>query len=125
MTKLIARMGEETLLAYAFYLAGIRFMLVPLFSQMVMLGVIAFIFGLGMGCGQPITTMLLFNHSPEGRSGETFGLRQTVNNVMRVSAPTVFGFIASAFGLVPVFIISGLLMASGGALTRPKRTPAS
>ena len=125
MTKLIARMGEETLLAYAFYLAGVGFMLVPLFSQMVMLGVIAFIFGLGMGCGQPITTMLLFNHSPEGRSGETFGLRQTVNNVMRVSAPTVFGFIASAFGLVPVFIISGLLMAGGGALTRPKRTPAS
>lgn len=40
-------------------------------------------FGLGMGCGQPITTMLLLNRSAERRSGETPGLRQTANNIVR------------------------------------------
>jgi MFS family permease len=72
-----------------------------------------------MGCGQPITTLLIFGRSVEGRSGATFGLRQSVNNVMRVSAPVVFGSVASAFGLLPVFWINALMMAGGGWLTRP------
>ena len=122
MPHLIARLGEEKLLAWAFYLAAAGFLLVPMFQNTVALAVVSFMFGLGMGCGQPITTMLLFNRSAEGRSGETFGLRQTTNNVMRVTMPTVFGFIASAFGLFPVFCISAILMAAGGTITRPPRS---
>ena len=118
---LIARWGEERLLAYAFYLSAMGFLLVPFFKSAAALAAISFMFGLGMGCGQPITTMLLFNRSAEGRSGETFGLRQTTNNLMRITMPTVFGFIASGFGLLPVFCISALLMAAGGEITRPKR----
>ena len=120
MPRLIARLGEETLLAPSFYLAAMGFMLVPFFKNAVALGVISFMFGLSMGCGQPITTMLLFSRSAEGRSGETLGLRQTANNIVRVTAPTLFGFIASAFGLFPVFGISALMMGAGGAITRPR-----
>ena len=120
MPGLIARLGEETLLAYSFYLAAMGFMLVPFFKIAMALGAISFMFGLGMGCGQPITTMLLFDRSAEGRSGETLGLRQTANNIMRVTAPTLFGFIASAFGLFPVFAISALMMGAGGVITRPR-----
>ncbi len=119
MARLIARLGEEGLLVYAFYLAAVGFMLVPFFRNPSALAAVAFTFGLGMGCGQPITTMLLFNRSTPGRSGETFGLRQTTNNVVRVTAPTLFGLIASAFGLFPVFCISALLMGAGGLITRP------
>jgi MFS family permease len=122
MPHLIARFGEERLLAYAFYLAAAGFLLVPFFKNAVSLAMVSFMFGLGMGCGQPITTMLLFNRTPEGRSGETFGLRQTTNNLLRVTMPSVFGLIASAFGLLPVFCLSALLMAAGGEITRPKRT---
>jgi len=125
MPRLIARLGEETLLGYSFYIAAVGFMLVPFFRSVLALAVTAFIFGCGMGCGQPITTMLLFSRSAEGRSGETFGLRQTTNNVVRVTSPTVFGFMASAFGLLSVFGISALMMGIGGMLTRPreKRPP--
>jgi MFS family permease len=120
MPGLIARLGEEKLLAYSFYLAAMGFMLVPFFKSAMALGAISFMFGLGMGCGQPITTMLLFSRSAEGRSGETLGLRQTANNIVRVIAPTLFGFVASAFGLFPVFGISALMMGAGGAITRPR-----
>jgi hypothetical protein len=34
--------------------------------------------------------------------------------------PSVFGLIASAFGLLPVFGLSALLMAAGGEITRRK-----
>lgn len=121
MPKLIARLGEETLLGYSFYVAAAGFVLVPFFTSEVALAMVAFMFGCGMGCGQPITTMLLFSRSAAGRSGETFGLRQTANNVVRVTAPTVFGFIASVLGLFSVFGISALLMAIGGALTHPRK----
>jgi MFS family permease len=119
MPRLVASLGAETLLAYSFYLAGLGFFLVPMFQNIVLLGVVSFVFGLGMGCGQPITTLLIFGRSVEGRSGATFGLRQSVNNVMRVSAPVVFGSVASAFGLLPVFWINALMMAGGGWLIRP------
>jgi predicted MFS family arabinose efflux permease len=120
MPRLIGWLGEETLLAYSFYVAAAGFMLVPFFKSELALAVVAFMFGCGMGCGQPITTMLLFSRSAEGRSGETFGLRQTTNNIVRVTSPTVFGFIASVSGLFSVFGISAVLMGIGGALTRPR-----
>jgi MFS family permease len=118
MPRLIARLGEERLLANSFYVAACGFFLVPFFHSAFTLCVIAFMFGLGMGCGQPITTMLIFSRSAEGRSGETLGLRQTVNNTVRVSAPALFGFVASAFGLPAVFWINALMMGGGGLLTR-------
>jgi MFS family permease len=119
---LVTRLGDERVLAFSFYLSAIGFGLVPFFESVVMLAAVSFLFGLGMGCGQPITTMLIFSRSAEGRSGETLGLRQSVNNAMRVSGPAVFGFVATAFGLPPVFWISAILMGGGGILSRPRRS---
>jgi MFS family permease len=120
MPRLTAKLGDERVLGYSFYAAGAGFFLIPFFENFAMLSVLAFLFGLGMGCGQPITTMLIFSRSVEGRSGETLGLRQSVNNVLRVSAPALFGMIASAFGLPPVFWLSALMMGGGGVLTLRK-----
>jgi MFS family permease len=124
MPRLIARLGEERVLGHSFCLAAAGFLLVPFFENVAALCALSFMFGLGMGCGQPITTMLIFSRSAEGRSGETLGLRQTVNNVLRVSGPASFGLVATAFGLPPVFWLSGLMMAGGGLLTRTKRAAA-
>jgi MFS family permease len=121
MPKLIAKLGDERVLAYSFYLAGTCFLLMPLFSNVAALCALSFVFGLGMGCGQPITTMMIFSRSAEGRSGETLGLRQTVNNLLRVSGPALFGLVATAFGLPPVFWLSGVMMGGGGLLARSKR----
>ena len=122
MPNLIARLGEEKLLALSFCLAAAGFALIPAFSGVVALSVVSFMFGMGMGCGQPIPTMLLFGHSPPGRSGEILGLRQTANNILRVTSPTVFGLIASAFGLLPVFGVSALMMAAGALFARPSKS---
>jgi MFS family permease len=120
LPRLVAQLGEEKVLALSFYVTATGFALVPFFENVVMLSLVSFLFGLGMGCGQPITTMLIFSRSTPGRSGETLGLRQSVNNAMRVSGPTLFGFVATAFGLPPVFWISALMMGSGGLLSRPR-----
>jgi predicted MFS family arabinose efflux permease len=82
------------------------------------LGLIAFIFGLGMGIGIPLTVILMFASSAEGRSGQTLGLRLTANNFVRVTGPVVFGAVGSALGLPAVFWIVAAIMAAGGWLSR-------
>ena len=63
MPKLVARLGDERVLAYSFYLAAAGFFLMPFFENVAALCALSFMFGLGMGCGQPITTMLIFSRS--------------------------------------------------------------
>ena len=93
-------------------------MLVPFCNSTVILVLISFVFGLGMGCTAPITMMLMFTHSAQGRSGEAMGLRLTVDNAMRLVGPVLFGLIASAAGLSAVFWLNALMLGSGGVFTR-------
>jgi MFS family permease len=121
LPHLIVRLTKEKVLAYSFFIGASSFLLVPYFQNVVVLALISFAFGLGMGCGQPITLMMTFSNSPQGRSGEAMGLRITVNHMTRVIVPVVFGSVGSLFGLFPVFWVSALLLASGGAITRPAK----
>ena len=118
LPRLIARFNEGRVLAGAFLGGAAAFMLLPFFTSAVTLAMIAFAFGLGMGCGQPIVTMQLFTKSAEGRSGEALGLRMTVNHLTRVVGPVLFGVIGSSFGLAAVFWINGLMLGGGSAITR-------
>jgi len=121
MPRIIAWLGEAAVLAYAFFLGAASLMLMPFFTSAVVLSLLSFAFGLGMGCGQPITMMLTFSTSTEGHSGEVLGLRITVNHLARMVGPVIFGAIGSAFGIFPVFWVNALMLASGGALTIPGR----
>ena len=120
LPALVMRLGEQRLLALSFFVAAVTFLLIPQFHNPWMLGLISVCFGLGFGCGQPITMMLLFSRAPAGRSGETVGLRHAVSNLGRVISPPIFGVIASAAGLLTVFVISALLMGAGVWVSKPK-----
>jgi MFS family permease len=119
MLRLIAWLGENRLLAIAFYSGAAVFVLVPLATGSVILAIRAFVFGASLGCTQPLTMMLMFNSAEEGRAGEAIGLRMTGNNVARIVGPALFGGVASLVGLLLVFWINGLLMATGGRMSDP------
>jgi MFS family permease len=112
---------EEGVLVLAFVLGAASLVLLPLLHAPVMLGLLSFIFGLGMGNGQPIITMLTFQNSPPGRSGEGVGLKVTANHLTNMVSPLLFGGIATAVGLLPMFWVNGLLMAAGAWISRPKK----
>lgn len=120
LARLIRRVPGETLLAWVFFMGAIGFALVPFSGNAIVLGLIAFIFGLGMGIGIPLTVILMFASSAEGRSGQTLGLRLTANNFVRVTGPIVFGAVGSAFGLPAVFWIVAAILTSGGLLSRSR-----
>ena len=119
MSRLLLKLSEEKVLAYSFYIAAAGLLLMPMFENAVVLAMISFMLGLGLGCGQPITMTMAFAGSAQGRSGEIMGLRVTINNLTRVVVPVVFGTIGSLFGLFAVFWVNAAMLGAGGALTRP------
>ena len=118
MPVLVRRSSEEAVLFGSLALAAATCVLFPFVSDPVMLGVISFVLGLGLGCCGPLSMVLTYNRAPEGRSGEAMGWRQTFNKVIEVSMPLVFGSLGSVFGLGPAFWINAVFLGSGAALMR-------
>jgi MFS family permease len=118
MPALVRRWNEDAVLTTALFLGAATYLVFPFFASAVLLGFIAFALGLSMGCGQPLTMMLIYARAPEGRSGEALGLRLTINNLMHVAVPLLFGTIGSALGVAPVFLANSLMLAGGGVLSR-------
>lgn len=126
LMQLVARFGERKLLAGAMIVEAVCFAAVPFTGQTGPLMAACFLFGLGAGCAGPLTLLLTFSRAPEGRMSETVGLRLTINNLVKLIGPAVFGAVASAFGLPWVFGMNALLMLYAGVLTRtPRRSQAS
>jgi MFS family permease len=115
---LIARLGDGKVLAYSFFFAALGLTLAPFFKSYVTLTLISFVFGLGMGCGGPITIMMAFDSSAKGRSGEILGVRIAINHLTGLIVPVVFGAIGSAFGVSPVFWLNALMLVSGGMISK-------
>jgi MFS family permease len=120
LPSLVKRLTVERVLAYSFIIGAVGFLLVPFFKSVLILYLVSFFFGLGMGCGAPITLMMTFSTSIQGRSGEALGLRVTVNFLARAIGQVLFGSIGSAFGVFPVFWINALMLASGLFVSHPR-----
>jgi len=118
MPMLSRRFSEERVLAASLLLAATSCLLFPFVSSFALLLAMAFVLGLGLGCGSPLSMILAYNRSPAGRSGEAMGLRQTVNKATEAVVPLVFGLIGTAFGMIPVFWLDAVLLAVGGMLMR-------
>jgi predicted MFS family arabinose efflux permease len=120
---LVKRWGPDAVFNGSLYVSAAAFLLFPLFSSAAALAAIALVLGLGMGCAQPVTLMLIFSRAPEGRSGEALGMRVTINQITHIAVPVLFGTIGSFFGVAPVFIINALILAGGGLLNREMTQP--
>ncbi|HEX2827301.1 MAG TPA: MFS transporter [Burkholderiales bacterium] len=123
LPRLVKQARPDKVLMYSFYAGALGFLAVPFFHSVLPLMLCSFSFGLGMGCGTPLTVMLMFETSSAGRSGRTLGIRLTTTNAVRAFGPMIFGAIGTAFGIPPVFWINGALMAAQGYWT--KRSSAS
>ena len=118
---LVRRYGEEPSLRYAMFLAAGTFFLIPLFQDAVVLGVVCFVLGLGLGLGQPLTVILTYNYSPPKRHGEGLGMRLAINNSVHVTVPALFGAVGAVVGLAPVFWVSSAILVAGGCAARARR----
>jgi MFS family permease len=121
MPRLARRFGEERILAGSLVMAGVTYFLFPLFQHPIVLAAISFFLGLGLGCGQPLSIILTYNHAPAGRAGEALGMRLTVNKFTQILVPVVFGSLGT-LGVYPVFWANAVfLLMSGYVNTRRDR----
>lgn len=125
MPKLVRLWTEERVLSASLYIAGATCAAFPFASTFPALAAIAFVLGLGLGCGAPLSLVLAYNRSPPGRSGEAIGVRQTVNKVTEMTMPLVFGFVSTAIGMWPVFLMDGALLLVGAWLIGREATRAA
>jgi predicted MFS family arabinose efflux permease len=111
-------LSEWDVLTYAIFVAASAFALFPFYRDAFSLAAISFLFGLGIGCGQPMSMSLIYLLSPHGRAAESAGLRVMVNNLGHLAMPLIFGSLGAALGFYPVFISNSVLLVAGGALMR-------
>jgi MFS family permease len=114
------RSGEARILVYGIFIAAGAFVMFPFFANPWLLAGAAFILGIGVGSGQPMSMSLIYALAPSGRASEAAGLRVMVNNVAHLTIPLLFGSLGTAFGFVPVFVTNAAMLVAGGALLRQK-----
>jgi len=130
LPPLAKRYTEAQILTSGIFTAAAAFVLFPLTESAYVLAAIAFLLGLGVGCGQPMSMSLIYALAPPGRAAECAGLRVTVNNFMHLVIPLAFGSLGTAFGYTLVFVTNSAMLVVGGVVMRraritlPKERPA-
>jgi MFS family permease len=112
------RYTEAQILTGGIFIAAVAFALFPFFTNPYALAAIAFLLGLGVGCGKPMSMSLIYALAPSGRAAECAGLRVTVNNFMHLIIPIFFGSLGTAFGFTLVFVANSALLVGGGTIMR-------
>lgn len=115
---LVRRTGEVKLLTLCFLFGAATYVAFPFMHNVYALCFVAFVLGLSMGCGQPLSVMLAYNRAPDGRTGETLGMRLVVMHFTQIAVPVIFGSVSAALGVGPVFWGIAMLLGGGGWLNR-------
>lgn len=121
LPPLAKRLSEAEILTYGIFTAAVAFVLFPLTQDAYVLAAIAFLLGLGVGCGQPMSMSLIYALAPPGRAAECAGLRVTANNFMHLLIPIFFGSVGSAFGYTLVFVTNSIMLVAGGVVMHRAR----
>jgi MFS family permease len=118
LPRITARYGVERVLAAAMMLAAIASAIFPLLSHAPALMLVAFVLGLGLGCGQPLSLTTSFERSPPGRSGEVAGLRTIATNAARMIVPLLSGAFGAALGPGAVFWLNAINLSAVSYMAR-------
>lgn len=119
----IKKLPENEILAFSIFTTAFAFLLLPFFSDPFALAAVAFLLGLGFGCGTPILMSLVYAMTPPGRIAESTGMRKTVNQTTHIAVPLLFGSIGAAFGFTTVFMLNTAVLVFAGLLMRRARGP--
>ncbi|MDC3415944.1 MFS transporter [Aquibacillus salsiterrae] len=114
MTHLSDKFSTRKIMVGSIFLSGVFMTLIPLFSSAILLALLSFVLGLGLGIGQPLSISTTVDALPEERVGEGLGLRLTANRLTQLSAPVVLGGVAQLATISSVFWVVGVVILFGG-----------
>jgi MFS family permease len=114
MQPLTNRFKEEAILGVCLFISAVAFLFIPLVGNPLLLMITSFVMGLGLGCCQPLSIVMAYNASPQGRTGEVLGIRLTINKFVQFFVPIVLSPLGSVVGFSPVFWSNSLLFLYSG-----------
>ncbi len=118
MPFILRVLKEWQILLLSFALAAPVFIAFPLIRNPWVLTSLTFMFGIAWGAVQPVITSLLYTATPQGRVGEVTGLRMSMHTSLQTVVPGVFGGISALVGMLPVFWVTGAMLAGAGWVCR-------
>lgn len=121
LPRLSAGPGQWLTLRWALFITAAGYLLFPFAKTLPLMLPAAFVLGLALGCGQPMSMNLLHVTAPAGRVGEAVGVRSTLTSASQTVLPLVFGALGSALGVGVMFWLSALVLAGGGVFAGRQR----
>lgn len=117
---LVKTFGQVKVIFTMLILSGLSFAMIPLFSGISALFILAGLMGMGLGLCQPISVVFALNFSSTERHGEVLGMRLTFNRGLQFVAPLLFGAVGGIYSVFIIFIANGFLLIGGAFGTRIK-----
>ncbi len=100
--------------------SAVAYVAMPFAGNVILLMLLLFTLGIGLGAPQPMVLSILHDAAPPGRSGEAVGVRMLLINGCQTVMPLLFGMVGT-LGMLPVFWATAGILAGGGWLARQSR----
>lgn len=111
--------GRFVVLVGSIAVAAVGLGITPFFASFWPLFFCSLLIGVGLGLCQPLSMVAVADNTSDEERGLAMGLRLTGNRLAQVTNPLIFGLIATLSGLLPAFIVSGvILLGTAGLLGR-------
>jgi len=115
----LGRLGRNKLLLLSLCVSGLAIGLLALTAHPLVMAVLLFLAGLGLGVGAPLTLAWLADIVPANMRGSAFSLRLAFNRVGQTAIPIVAGFVVGPLGLAGVLLaVAASLLLSAGISAR-------
>jgi MFS family permease len=117
---LVQRVGRLRLITLSAAAAAVALGAMTFTHDVLVLGVLCAVVGVGLGFGQPLSMTIVVQLVPDHARTTALAIRLTGNRLGQVAAPAAAGVVAGNAGAGAVFwLLSGLLLASAAAIQRP------
>jgi MFS family permease len=110
---ILKRLNSNRIILLSLFIVGLLYLINPLSGNVILLTIISFLLGIFLGIGQPLSISLTIHSLPVSRVGEGLGLRLSFNKLVQVIAPVGLGGLSSIFGLISVFLLTGITILLG------------
>jgi DHA1 family multidrug resistance protein-like MFS transporter len=122
MGRLSDRLGRRTLIALGLLVSAAALAAVPWTASMLLLAVLAMLFGLGVAVVTSSTAAFVADLAHGMAHGAALGTLGTIMDVGHASGPIIAGLLIARFSYAPAFAIIAvvLILAAGGFLTTVK-----
>ncbi|MEJ8850760.1 MFS transporter [Variovorax rhizosphaerae] len=116
MPLFAGRLQEWVLITGATAAAGVLFLLYPLTSTALEMGICSAALGFVLSVVQPTVMSMLHQITPRERHGEALAVRLIMVNASSVGMPLLFGMAGFLTGVTGVFLTMGVILACGSRL---------